>query len=255
MKVLVTTLARNEERIIPYFIHHYSDIADKIVLIDHESTDKTVEVAKKVAEDTGVSLDVFTMRNDGYDEVMLKNVKENAYKSYRGDFDVVIVVDADEFFHHPKGTRLELEKVFNLNEKFVIKPTGYQMVSKTFPKYSGSKLTNIISEGTYSEGFSKKCCFSADLILNMSFGMHLSEHYTQANELIKPIDGLGFMMLHYKMIDLDYRVERIMDTRSNLSQLGHDMLAQGISKQIGFERSRLEQEYNDQYEQRQSLDL
>tara|TARA_R100000005_G_C4990745_1_gene198180 strand:+ start:30 stop:797 length:768 start_codon:yes stop_codon:yes gene_type:complete len=255
MKVLVTTLVRNEERIIPYFIHHYSDIADKIVLIDHESTDQTVQTALRVAEDTGVDLEVFTMRNDGYDEVMLKNVKEGAYHKFKDNFDIVIVVDADEFLHHPDGTRSRLREVHDSNKEFVIKPTGYQMVSKTFPVYSGSKLTDLITEGTYSEGFSKKCCFTADLQLRIAFGMHLSEHYNQNNELVESMDNLGFMMLHYKLIDLEYRIERIRDTRENLSQLGRDMLSQGISKQIGFERERLEEEYNNQYDQRKTLKL
>jgi len=62
-------------------------------------------------------------------------------------------------------------------------------------------------------------------------------------------------MLHYKLIDLEYRIERIRDTRENLSQLGRDMLSQGISKQIGFERERLEEEYNNQYDQRKTLKL
>ena len=74
MKVLVTTLVRNEERIIPYFIHHYSDIADKIVLVDHESDDATVELAQERASSLNVDLDVYTLQNNGYDEVMLKNV-------------------------------------------------------------------------------------------------------------------------------------------------------------------------------------
>jgi len=47
MKILVTTLARNEENIIPYFVHHYFDIADKIIIVDHQSTDNTIHEALK----------------------------------------------------------------------------------------------------------------------------------------------------------------------------------------------------------------
>jgi glycosyltransferase involved in cell wall biosynthesis len=255
MKVLVTTLARNEEKIIPYFIHHYSDIADKIVLIDHESTDKTVEVAKRVAEDTGVSLDVFTMRNDGYDEVMLKNVKENAYKSYRDAFDVVIVVDADEFFYHPEGTRVRLEEVLSKHEKFAIKPNGYQMVSKSFPEYSGIKLTEIITEGAPSEGFSKKSCFSSNLNLSIAFGMHISEHYDSLNQKIPALEGFGFMLLHYKYINVDYRIESINKTKSNLSQLGYEMLKGGINKQFLASEEKLVEDFNNHYDQREQLKL
>lgn len=255
MKILVTTLVRNEERIIPYFIHHYSDIADKIVLIDHESSDKTVEVAKKVSEDTGVSLDVFTMRNDGYDEVMLKNVKENAYKSFRSDFDVIIVVDADEFFHHPQGTRDRLEEVLGKHEKFAIKPYGYQMVSKSFPEYSGVKLTDIITEGAPSEAFSKKSCFSSNLNLSIAFGMHISEHYDDLNQKITALEGSGFMLLHYKYINVDHRIESIKKTKRNLSQLGHEMLKVGINKQFLASEEKLIEDFNNHYEQREQLNL
>jgi glycosyltransferase involved in cell wall biosynthesis len=255
MKVLVTTLARNEEKIIPYFIHHYSDIADKIVLIDHESTDKTVEVAKKVAEDTGVSLDVFTMRNDGYDEVMLKNVKENAYKSYRGDFDVVVVADADEFYHHPEGFREMLEGLLVKHKSFVIKPTGYQMVSKEFPEYVGKKLTDIITEGVFSEGFSKKGCFTTDLNISIAFGMHISEHYDSSNSKVEPLKDSGFMLLHYNYIGLDTRLESIKKTKNNLSKLGKEMLDHGINKQLAVSDDFLIEDFNSHYEKREEVNL
>lgn len=255
MKVLVTTLARNEEKIIPYFIHHYSDIADKIVLIDHESTDKTVEVAKKVAEDTGVSLDVFTMRNDGYDEVMLKNVKENAYKSYRGEFDVVVVADADEFYHHPEGFRETLEGLLVKHKSFVIKPTGYQMVSKELPEYVGKKLTDIITEGVFSEGFSKKGCFTSDLSLSIAYGMHISEHFDSSNNKVAPLEDTGFMMLHYKYVELQHRIDSITKTRENLSDVGKQMLLHGINKQFLASDEDLIDDFNNHYEQREKINL
>tara|TARA_R100001509_G_C4821443_1_gene199972 strand:- start:57 stop:824 length:768 start_codon:yes stop_codon:yes gene_type:complete len=255
MKVLVTTLVRNEERIIPYFIHHYSDIADKIVLVDHESNDATVELAQERASSLNVDLDVYTLQNNGYDEVMLKNVKEGVYRKYREDFDVIIVVDADEFLHHPDGTRANIDRIFHENKQFVVKPKGYQMVSKKLPEYSGVKLTELIDEGVFSEGFSKKCCFTSDLNLSIAYGMHISEHFDSCNNKVAPLEGTGFMMLHYKYVELQHRIDSITKTRENLSDVGKQMLLHGINKQFLASDEDLIDDFNNHYEQREKINL
>ncbi|MAC34541.1 MAG: hypothetical protein CME38_13195 [Haliea sp.] len=255
MKVLVTTLVRNEERIIPYFIHHYADIADKIVLCDHESTDNTVKVARQCADSHKVDLEVHTIKNNGYDEVLLKNVKENVYRHYREEFDIAIVVDADEFVHHPEGSRQNLQKLYEKHRSFVVKPKGYQMVSKVFPEYSGVKLTEIITEGAPSEGFSKKGCFTCDLNMSIAFGMHLSEHFDSEDQRVEPLEDSGFYMLHYKYIELEHRIESINKTKNNLSAVGREMVKHGINKQFLATEEKLTEDFYNHYEQREQLEL
>tara|TARA_Y100001937_G_C7132292_1_gene338206 strand:+ start:1292 stop:2062 length:771 start_codon:yes stop_codon:yes gene_type:complete len=256
MKILVTSMIRNEERIIPYFIHHYSEIADKIVLVDHESTDKTVEVATRTAKDTGVELEILTLKNEGFDEHIKKVIFENTYKRYRDSYDICIVVDGDEFLHHPKGTRDCIENAYKSYGDFVIQPYGYQMYSKEFPKYSGVKITELLTEGV--EGTSNSCkkvCFSTNLNLKANYGMHISNHYDDSGEEAFIIHNTGMMLLHYSSIEVQHRLDSFASMRSNLSDRGKEMLKHGINRQLEFTEDYIVEEFEKHYERREHLKL
>ena len=257
MKIVAITLARNEEKIIPYFIHHYSDIVDRIVLLDHESTDNTVDVAKKVASEKGIPLDVITVNNTGYDDVFLKQIKENAYKMYRGkEYDVVIVVDSDELWHHPEGTRECIEEAYrDTNNRFVLKPQGYQMVSESFPAYSGDSLFEKVTEGVRDHNFDKLSCFSIDLNLVTSFGMHASQHFNESNQLVTPLEDRGILLLHCKFLGNEHFKERIRNSADNLSDVGHQLMDQGVAVQFRSTDEGIESHYNYIYDRRQHLNL
>lgn len=242
MKIVVVTLARNEEKIIPYFINHYAKIADKIVVFDHESTDKTVDIARQTASDLSVELEILTHKNNGYDEYMLSHFKENAYKLFPS-YDVALVVDADEFFYHPDGTRQQLEK---LNHNFVVKPQGYQMVSESFPRYTGVSLTELVKDGFRDAPFDKKCAFSSNLVLKISMGMHESAHFDGV-DLVPPQSDLGFMLLHYKLLGEDHRAERIKSAFDNITEAGLELAKNGISVQLTRDRDNLKQDFDRQY--------
>lgn len=248
-------MIRNEERIIPYFVHHYSDIADKIVIVDHESTDNTVHLATKVAKETGVDLQVLTLKNEGFDEDLKKHVFENVYKRYRDSFDVCIVVDGDEFLHHPDGTRDCIEKIYESDKEFVIKPQGVAMMSLSFPIYSGIKLTDLIKEGFFSDGLSKKACFTSNLNLNAGYGMHESNHSNSLGNEGKIFEGTGIMLLHYKLLDIQHRLDCVSRMRENLSERGKHMLSYGIDAQLNFTDDQLKEEFMKFYSKRELINL
>jgi glycosyltransferase involved in cell wall biosynthesis len=250
MKLLVITLARNEEKIIPYFIHHYKDIADHIILVDHESTDNTVKIAQETSEKLKASVSIFTLKNDGYDDILLKQFKENFYKNFRDNFDVILICDTDEFWHHKDGTRNAILKCYE-KKPFVIQPNGYHMISDDFPEYDGIKLTDKINEGARAEGFDKCLCFSTSLNLNGQYGMHYVNFFENHN-LIK---DSNIKLLHYKFLGLKHRIERIRNSKNNLSNIGEQMLSNGIAAQLGSTDEQLEQEFNNWYDKKQKIDI
>lgn len=255
MKVVVTTLARNEERIIPYFIHHYAQIADVICLYDHESTDDTVKIATAVAEKVNVGLQVITIPNKGFDDELSRQVKENAYKPYRAADTIVMTVDADELFHHPDGTRKVLECLHKEHgSSLAIKPKGYQLVSLQFPDYYGCPITEVVTEGVRDEGFDKAACFSSELSLSMGYGMHNSAHYLNG-ETVPQLAETGMMLLHCKFLGAAHRVERNRASAANLSPFGKRLLDAGIGIQFRATDEQLEGEYQGVWDRRKPLKL
>jgi glycosyltransferase involved in cell wall biosynthesis len=245
MKLAVITFCRNEEKIIPYFIHHYSNIADLIILLDHESTDDTKKIAAETAKKLGVKLHIETVPNNGYDDVLLKDIKEKSYKPLRNiGFDVAIVCDADEFWHHTDGTREVIKRLFNQRlTTLVIQPEGYQMVASSFPEYTGKPLIEIVKDGSPDEGFNKPLCFHTAIELHGMMGMHRAYHYLN-NDPVLPIRGSGMKLLHYKFLGLEHRIERIKNSANNLSPVGKDLLAKGIGIQFECNEVNLTNEFN-----------
>lgn len=243
MKLLVTTMVRNEEKIIPYFIHHYKDIADLILMVDHESTDNTVKIAKETADKLKVKLDVISLKNEGYDDTLLKNAKEGLYKNFRSQFDVVIIADADEFWHNKDGTRLMIQEYWNIKkDNLVIKPFGYQMIHDSFPVYEDKPMIELIRKGSEDKGFDKPLCFSTSLDLHGMMGMHVAYHYDQKGRVVNPM-LTDFKLLHYKFLGLEHRIERVKNSANNLSQHGKDLLAKGIAIQFECNETNLTNEF------------
>lgn len=243
MKLLVITLARNEEKIIPYFIHHYKNIADEIVLVDHESTDNTVDIAKNISLKLNIPLSVFKLKNEGYDEILLKQFKENFYKYFRKNFDVVLVCDTDEFWHHKDGTREAILKCY-ANKPFVIKPEAYQMVSDNFINYSGVGLTELVKKGARDPVFDKPLCFSINLNIVGCMGMHYADLYDENNKIINQISDSGIKLLHYKLLGSDYRIERIRNVTNNLNDVQRKLMTVGIGSQFECNEKNLKEDYD-----------
>lgn len=94
MKIATITAVYNEEDLLPQFLRHYDrEGIDKIFILDNESTDKSVEIASKHPK---VEMSAFVTPSVGFDgpkhHALMKKMLECA-----GHYDLVILVDADEF--------------------------------------------------------------------------------------------------------------------------------------------------------------
>lgn len=261
MKLVVITMARNEEKIIPHFIKHYSDIADKIIVVDHLSEDSTIKTAEETAEELGVNLEIKILANKGFNEDMKKSVFQSVSKACRDEFDVAIVVDTDEFWHFKKGhTRGVIEALWKLTKgNLAIRPEGYHMVSDSFPEYTGVKLVDIIKEGARDERFDKPGCFSTNLNLIAGPGMHWAVHSITIDSKpmrAKIVENTGLKLLHYKHLGLEHRISRVKDVANNLDDQGKEQLNKGIGAHpLAWTEDQLREEYEDFKEKKKRLDL
>jgi glycosyltransferase involved in cell wall biosynthesis len=192
----VFTVAHNEEKMVKFFIEHYAPIARKIYIIDHESTDKTAEVARSYGELVAVIPVSFPFSN-----AMLNHAKHHF--SSQSDADFVIASDTDELLF-PRQMLPYLEDC--KSEGCTVPLTvGYQMVSDKF-NFDCDNIYDI-RRGFRDPMFDKNIIFSPKIDIGWTPGQHKTIPSLCGNGYCESKSQF-FQLRHYKFIDFDNMVNR-----------------------------------------------
>lgn len=193
-RVHVYTVCWNEEILLPHFLHHYS-WAERIIVYDNDSEDGSRDC---VAACGNAELRRFDT-GGRYSEELLADFKNNVWKESRGDAELVIICDVDEFLYHPDlaavlGTMLSRKATLLL-------PMAYQMVSSRVPAF-GEDLLSVIPEGVRLHAYDKCLLFDPNEIdeINFDLGAHVCRPAGRAEYFRVP----GLVLLHYKYLGLEY---------------------------------------------------
>lgn len=193
--VHVYAVCYNEELLLPYFLRHYETVAEKIVVFDGASTDRSVEILKdhpKVVLEHG-SADFPTHADRKYNEPVLMKIRNEAYKRSRGKADLVMVVDIDEIVYHV-DLRGRLAALLTEGAK-VIQVAGFEMVSMS-PPSGDTQIYFEISSGFQNHRYNKATIFRPDIDIKYHFGCH-------DQDVEVPIVGhasSGIKLLHYRFL-------------------------------------------------------
>jgi glycosyltransferase involved in cell wall biosynthesis len=190
MNIEVFAIARNEEKMIPYFIRHYSQFA-RVVILENNSTDNTVTIAR--------SLGAFVWRCNVPDErrnLWFLDVKNNLWKASRADW--VIVVDADEFVWHP-----DIINILKDTKATIIQPMLFEMFSEKFPTTQG-QIYDEVKNGVI--GGDKINIFRPKEIKEINFGAGSHEAWPEGNVDIEVNSGI--LTLHMRYLSLQYVLDR-----------------------------------------------
>jgi len=163
MKGHAYIMAWNEAETIALTIKHYQQFCDKVILLDNFSDDNT----REIAEQMGAEVRLFGIKGVLDDREYTK-IKNNVWKE--SDADWVIVVDADEIFF-PYGKYAF--QLLSYSGFTIIKPQGWQVVSRDMPKENWLEITN----GFAYDQYSKLCCFNPKEIqeINYVHGCHVAK--------------------------------------------------------------------------------
>jgi len=216
-KICVFSVCYNEEEMMPFYLDYYINFlkVDKIVIYDGGSTDKTHEIIKKYPQ-----VDLIIEKQEGQNDVYLRQTKNNCWKKYKNEYDWVIVCDIDEFLYHPNIHNLLYEyKNNNIN---IPRTKGYEMISLDFPTFSpGKYLPDIVNRG-FSDNvwMGKKIIFDPQINeINYDFG----GHDCSPTGYIKYSDDYELFMLHYKWMSHNYLTSRckFLDSRRSQWNIEH----------------------------------
>lgn len=205
MRVHVYTMLHNEELMLPYFLRHYGPIAEKIVVFDNESTDRTVEIAL----DGGAG--VVPISTGGFHKTaVLQKVMNEAYKASRGKADWVICAEGDEFFWHPDLVNL----LYRYRKEGITLPKvdGYDMVSEKAPSGPG-QIYDEIKIGAPNWKYGKRGIFHPDIEINFTPGGHRVE---AAGNVVEN-ETAEIKLLHYRFLGEDYYASRNGEHRARIS--------------------------------------
>ena len=214
MRVWAYIFTWNDEILVKYGCMNYA-YAEKIIIYDNESTDRTVEVAKSFPNVEVRSYSTDKQCND----VTMINIINHCWKEAKGKgIDWVIVAYLDEFLWHPDM----LKKLQTLSEQnyTAIRGFNYWMRSNIMPT-EDKPLTELVKTGTRGagDGFDKYTAFRPDYFFEMNWteGMHRAQPQPDGLPL-KTYHADDLKILHYKYLGRERCRARVRLSRARLSQ-------------------------------------
>ena len=211
----------NEQYMLPYWHEHYSKFCKKLVIIDNESTDDTVKIAKELG------IEVRTYKTDNFqDNLKMLEVKNNCWKDATTDW--VIVGDVDEMWW-----KIDNLIKYTPNRK-VFKPRGWNMVGDINENQSIFEITR----GERQRPFDKCMLFSSDIEeINYSPGCHNCD--PKGGRIIRDMQ-----MRHFMFLNEEYVVQRYKRYADRMCESDKE---NGFGVQYLSEEQRIREGYRNQF--------
>ena len=132
-------MMKNEADIVESFIRHTSLFADKIYVCDHKSTDRTHEILESL-KDEGLPIEISTFERDEYAQSEVTNGLIN--RAFEDNFDLVLLLDADEFLIYIDGGSNELRahlQSLDINQLYETRLWAYRFADSNDSEFALSR--------------------------------------------------------------------------------------------------------------------
>jgi len=205
MKIETYCLANNEEKMMPYFMRHYTQFSH-VILLENGSTDRTVEIAASY----GADIWKFD-REDEINDQWFSDIKNTCWKESTADW--VIICDADEFIYHPN-----LVSILENTDSTIFMPRLFNMFSENFPTTEGQ----IYEEVTMGkEGGGKMNLFNPKEITDINFNHGCHKASPEGN--VKLCVNSEIITMHFRFIGKEFTIERNIRAASRLSSFNKEL--------------------------------
>jgi len=190
MKIETFTVCYNEEKMLPYFLRHYSRYGH-VTVFDNNSTDSSAAIAK----DFNATVIPFNS-DDRYREDILTHLRNNCWKESQADW--IIVADVDEIVYHRM-----LDLALSRSTGTVIMPHMFEMFSQAFPKTKGQIYEEV---NTGIEMRSKMFLLRPGSIKEMNYTPGSHTAHPEGNVVVDVHTGI--IAMHFKYVSLAYAIDR-----------------------------------------------
>lgn len=251
MKICWITLCKNEMDILPFVRKYWERISADVIVYDNGSTDGSLEYLSDIPY---VTIRHFV--SDGHNDIIHKNVKEQAYLEYKNDYDIIIITDMDEVFF--------FDDFKAVSEAFI--DGGYNILMTPIislcedfkPPYSEDKYLHQLCHKFYRQrmnhmkgfdDFSKLSIFNTKVTNKVE--MSVGQHYVKTSPDMKiMLSNNGFNLHIDKGFGLDYKYKVRQRMYANLSDTNKRY---GMAIEYADSYEKLEREYKNN--QKNSFDI
>lgn len=205
--ITVFCLANNEERLMPYFMRHYTQFA-KVIILESNSTDRTVEIAQSM----GATIWKYEVSDEINDQWFI-DLKNNCWKELRSDW--VMIVDADEFIYHP-----DITHVLSTDSSTIIIPKFYNMYSEVFPTTQGQIYEEVTKGIEQTQPKAKMNIFRPRSLRDMNYFPGCHEAFPTGSVRIN--ENSQIKTLHMRNLSKEFVIERNLRARKRNSNLNKE---------------------------------
>lgn len=204
MRIWIFTICHNEIEIAPWFLRHYAQFADRILVWDDASTDGTRELLKA---HPAVTLYDWPYASGLFEDKNLHHAYD-VYPHAHGQADWCMWVDMDEFIYHPRMREI-LWTNANRPESLgfpamldVINTQGFNMLGNGLPVngYEHKQIWEHNPIGVRAPNYSKPVVFSPTAKIRWMRGKHQLEGVTPFGFNVPA----QLKLLHYRYLGAEY---------------------------------------------------
>lgn len=220
MKICWITLCRNEMDILPFVRQYWERVASKVIVYDNGSDDGSIEYLESLPY-----VEIRHFDSNGQNDIIQKQVKENAYLEFRNQFDVIIITDMDEVFYFG-DLKADIDKMLNDGLNAIVTPL-YSLCEDYKPTPTKDKLLHQLCHKFYKQkmnhmkGFeelSKISIFNCKATEEVR--MSVGQHYVQTTPEMKLLLSNNAFGLHIdKGFSKKYFVQKCQKMGANLSTI------------------------------------
>lgn len=196
MRIYLYCILRNEARLLPYFLRHYTGFVDKLIFYDDQSDDGTRELITACPK---AELRDWPGSHGIVDDEFLDFANKQWQQSI-GHADWIIWVDSDEFIYHPNI--LGVLQCYLEEDVDLPRIQGFTMFSDHFPTTNG-QIYDEIKTGLEDEVWSKPVVFRRHVKWNVGRHSIYLDGWSPKLSLNRDLK-----LLHYRCFGLDYVRER-----------------------------------------------
>ena len=195
--IVAIGMVKNEMDIIESFVRHTLSFADELLLIDHQSSDKTAEILRSLQQE-GLPLTVHTSRRVEYAQAeMTTGLLYEAINQHGAD--LVIPLDADEFLVGTKAGKSVREYLEELDSSCIYK-LPWRRYSPYQPDVRREEfmLSRPVLGDIYRDT-GNKCIIGAKAVLDHKLQLVQGNHYLY---YVKDGQMFGMDMLDCQTLEL-----------------------------------------------------
>ena len=251
MKICWITLCKNEMDILPFVRKYWERIGADVIVYDNGSTDGSLEYLSSIPYVTIRHFD-----SDGHNDIIHKNVKEQAYLEYKDKYDIIIITDMDEVFFFDDfkavseafidgGYNILMTPIISLCEDFKPPFSEDKYLHQLCHKFYRQRMNHMKG----FDDFSKLSIFNTKVTDKVE--MSVGQHYVKTSPDMKiMLSNNGFNLHVDKGFGLDYKYKVRQRMYANLSDTNKRY---GMAIEYADSYEKLEREYKNN--QKNSFDI